>query len=182
MRATPTCATASPSTTTRITVRPDGSRSSQGTTMVKLGRQRALRRVPLARQRPRGPATPAPPTMCSCATCRRKTTLRVDVLASGSQDTVSAGTTGQGADISADGRKVLIRSAANPGRRRRNHRRLPLLPARPRRRRDPAGGRIGRRPGRRAVARRALRSLHHRDEQPGAEPADALRRPVRQHQ
>lgn len=99
-------------TTTRITVRPDGSESSQGTTMVKLaanGRHVVFRSR--ANDLVAGDSNLADDVFVrDLAT---QTTVRVNVLADGSQDTVSAGTTGLGADISADGRRVLMRSIAN---------------------------------------------------------------------
>ena len=99
-------------TTTRITVRPDGSESSQGTTLVKIAangrhvvfRSRANDLVP-------GDTNTADDVFVR--DLLTQTTVRVNVLANGSQDTVSAGTLGLGADISADGRKVLMRSVAN---------------------------------------------------------------------
>lgn len=99
-------------TTTRITVRPDGSESSQGTTMVKLA---ANGRYVVFRSRANdlvaGDTNSADDVFVR--DLQTQTTVRVNVLADGSQDTVSAGTTGLGADISADGRRVLMRSAAN---------------------------------------------------------------------
>ncbi len=99
-------------TTTRITVRPDGSESSQGTSMVKLA---ANGRYVVFRSRANdlvaGDTNTADDVFVR--DLQTQTTVRVNVLADGSQDTVSAGTTGLGADISADGRKVLMRSAAN---------------------------------------------------------------------
>ncbi|HEY1127964.1 MAG TPA: immunoglobulin domain-containing protein [Roseateles sp.] len=99
-------------TTTHITVRPDGSESSQGTTMVKLaanGRHVVFRSR--ANDLVAGDTNTADDVFVR--DLQTQTTVRVNVLADGSQDTVSAGTTGLGADISADGRKVLMRSAAN---------------------------------------------------------------------
>lgn len=99
-------------TTTRITVRPDGGESSQGTTMVKLaanGRHVVFRSR--ANDLVAGDTNSADDVFVR--DLQTQTTVRVNVLPDGSQDTVSPGVTGLGADISADGRKVLMRSAAN---------------------------------------------------------------------
>lgn len=99
-------------TTTRLTVRPDGSESSQGTSFVKIaanGRHVVFRSR--ANDLVAGDSNTADDVFVRDLVAQ--TTVRVNVLADGSQDMVSAGTTGLGADISADGRRVLMRAAAN---------------------------------------------------------------------